>query len=54
MKKKGEYFADYDEETALWYVFNTELRPGHAFSSHASKAEAEECARLRNEPFLDD
>lgn len=55
MKKKpiGEYYADYDEETGLWCVFNTDdvgdKKAGFAFASCSGKSQAEENAKQRNE-----
>lgn len=44
---KGEYYAELDEETGLYCVFNTE-RDGHAFSSWADVGAAEGDASVRN------
>ncbi len=45
----GCYYADYDEETAMWCVFHTDLKSGHAYSSWADQVSAEEDAAKRNE-----
>jgi hypothetical protein len=46
----GEYYAKYDNDSKMWCVFHTDLKPkeGHAFSSHASKESAKEAAKERN------
>jgi len=46
--EKGEYFADYDEETESYCVFHTDYKTGHAFSSCFSMAQAERDAEERN------
>jgi len=48
VNQKGEYFADYDEETESYCVFHTDFRQGIAFSSWASMAQAERDAEERN------
>jgi len=45
---KGEYFADYDEESGSWCIFHTDYKTGFAFASYASKEEAEEKTEKRN------
>jgi len=46
--EKGEYFADYDEETESYCVFHTDFKTGHAFSSYTSPEQAEKDAEERN------
>jgi len=45
---KGEYFADYDQETGLFCVFHTDFKTGHSFSSYTTLAEAGRDAEERN------
>jgi hemolysin-activating ACP:hemolysin acyltransferase len=46
---KGEFFADLNEETGLYCVFHTDVKPGHAFSSWSSMQDAEKDAKNRND-----
>jgi hypothetical protein len=45
----GPYYADYDEDTALWCVFNVDDAEVHAYSSWACQWTADEDAKMRNE-----
>lgn len=45
----GCYYADYDEETAMWCVFHSDLKSGHAYSSWADEQSAEADAADRNQ-----
>jgi|GEM_PF-5505995 len=45
----GEYFAEYDEDSASYCVFHTDFKSGFAFSSFSSEQEAERNAKERNE-----
>lgn len=45
----GEYYADYDEDSKMWCVFHTDKKAGYAYSSWASRYNAEQDARERNE-----
>jgi hypothetical protein len=44
---KGEYYVELDENSELYCVFNTETN-GRAYSSWASKEDAQEDADTRN------
>lgn len=52
MAAKGEYYAEYDEESGLFCVFNTDdvgkKESGFAFSSWATMEQAEKDAIERN------
>ena len=41
----GEYYVDYDETTACWGVFHTDIRPGYCYALFTTQEEAEEWAR---------
>lgn len=45
----GEFFADYDETSASWCVFHTDVRQGHAYRSYREGREAQDAAREMNE-----
>lgn len=45
---QGSYYADYDEGTAMWCVFHTDIRSGFAYSSHATEKDAKDAADHRN------
>lgn len=45
-KNSGEYYAEYDKDTELWCVFDSESSKAHA--SYADKASAEKDAKKRN------
>lgn len=45
----GEYFADYDEESALYCVFHTDKKTGFAYSSWACMEDAKKDAIRRND-----
>lgn len=49
----GEYFADYDEDSASWCIFHTDYKTGFAFKSFASQQEAESRAEEMNKAELD-
>ena len=46
---KGEYFVDYDKDSASYCIFHTDYKTGFAFASYASEQEAEKNAKERNE-----
>lgn len=46
--KIGKFFADYDEDTDSWCVFHTDYKTGFAFSSWATREQAEQDAKERN------
>jgi hypothetical protein len=48
IKTKGEYFADYDEESGLYCVFHTDKKTGFAYSSWGSMEDASKDAECRN------
>lgn len=56
--KKGEYYADYDEESDSWGVFHTDgvgdFDSGHCFALHSSESEAEADAKERNKKLEED
>jgi hypothetical protein len=43
----GEFYAEYDEDSALWCVFNTET--SQAYSTHSDEASAKEAVKERQE-----
>lgn len=45
-KNSGEFYAEYDNDTKLWCVFDSESPKAHA--SYADKASAEKDAEKRN------
>lgn len=47
-KQVGEYYAELDEDSDMWCVFHTDKNSGKAYSSWASKSEAEKDAARRN------
>lgn len=49
VNEMGEFYAEYDEESASWCVFHTGGE--HAYSSWSGQEEAEEDARRLNEPM---
>lgn len=44
----GEYYADYDEDSAMWCVFHTDKKSGFAYASYASEELATDDANRRN------
>jgi hypothetical protein len=44
----GEYYAEYDDTSALYCVFHTDINSGHAYSSWATMEEAEQAAKDAN------
>jgi hypothetical protein len=43
-----QYYAEFDNETGLWCVFNDDKKPGHAYSSYADEDEAKRDVAERN------
>lgn len=53
----GEYYVDYDNDSACWGVFHTDKRPGYCYALFTTEEEAEEWAReqvLRNAVEIDE
>lgn len=53
----GEYYVDYDNDSACWGVFHTDKRPGYCYALFTTREEAEEWAReqvLRNAVEIDE
>lgn len=38
----GEYYVEYDQESACWGVFHTDKRPGYCYALFTTETEAKE------------